>query len=153
MSRAAHGGFSLPELLIAIAILAVLALVAVPSYSQYKERSRVYQATIDIRALNALIANYYQDNRDYPNSLAQIGAGGKLDPWGQPYVYHVFRTPADMGTARKDKNLVPINSDYDLYSKGKDHDSRPPLLAVPSRDDVVRANDGSFVGLASTYTQ
>lgn len=153
MSRTATRGFSLPELLLALAILGVLAAVAAPSYSKYVERTRVSQATLDIQGINALIKSYYDDRRDYPNTLAQIGAGGKLDPWGRPYVYHVFRTPSDLGTARKDKNLVPINSDYDLYSMGKDHDSRPPLLARQSRDDVVRANDGAFVGLASSYTQ
>jgi general secretion pathway protein G len=153
MSRTLQTGFSLVELVLAIAIVAVLALVAVPGYSQYAERARVSQSVVEITALNALIKSYYLDNRDYPYSLSQVGAGGKIDPWGQPYVYHVFRTPADMATARKDKNLVPINSDYDLYSIGKDHASRPPLLAAQSRDDVVRANDGAFVGLAASYTQ
>lgn len=152
MSFAANRGFSLPELLLSIAILAVLALVAVPSYSNYKERTRVSQAAIDISAIGALIRSYYQDHRDYPSSLSEIGAD-KVDPWGQPYVYKVFRTPLDLASARKDKNLVPINSDYDLYSKGKDLATRPPLLATQSRDDVVRANDGAFVGLASSYTQ
>jgi general secretion pathway protein G len=65
----------------------------------------------------------------------------------------VFRTPSDTGKARKDKNLVPINSEFDLYSAGRDGDTLPPLVAKPSRDDVVRANDGRFVGLASTYAQ
>ncbi len=152
MRFAGHRGFSLPELLLAVAILGVLALVALPSYSDYKERTRVSQAVIDISAIGALIRSYYEDHRDYPSSLSQVGAN-KLDPWGQPYVYLVFRTPADRAQARKDKNLVPINSDYDLYSIGKDHASRPPLVAAPSRDDVVRANDGVFVGLASSYTQ
>jgi general secretion pathway protein G len=153
MSTTTRRGFSVPELLLAVAIVAVLALVAVPSYSAYVERTRVTQAIVDIRAINALIKSYYVDNRDYPDSLSQVGAGAKLDPWGQPYVYKVFRTPADQGHARKDKNLVPINSDFDLYSRGKDHASSPPLTAAQSRDDVVRANDGAFVGLASTYTQ
>jgi general secretion pathway protein G len=152
MVSARKFGFSLFELLLAVSIVAVLALVAVPSYSNYKERTRVSQAVIDIAAIGALIRAYYQDNHDYPSSLSQIGAN-KVDPWGQPYVYKVFRTPSDRGSARKDKNLVPINSDYDLYSKGKDLASRPPLVAPPSRDDVVRANDGAFIGLASTYTQ
>ena len=152
MRLAGHRGFSLLELLLSISILAVLALVAVPSYSNYKERTRVSQAVIDIAAIGALIRAYYQDNHDYPSSLSQIGAD-KLDPWGQPYAYNVFRTLADRSSARKDKNLVPINSDYDLYSKGKDLATRPPLVAPQSRDDVVRANDGAFVGLASTYTQ
>jgi general secretion pathway protein G len=52
---------------------------------------------------------------------------------------------------RKDKNLVPINSEYDLYSVGPDGDSVPPLTAQPSRDDIVMANDGKFIGLASDY--
>jgi general secretion pathway protein G len=151
MSRAA--GFSVPELLLAVAVVAVLALVAAPSYSKYIDRTRVAQAVLDIAAINSLISSYYRDHHDFPDTLAQIGMGSKLDPWGRPYVYNVFRTHADIGHARKDKNLVPINSDYDLYSIGKDHASVPPLLAAQSRDDVVRANDGAFVGLASTYTQ
>jgi general secretion pathway protein G len=46
---------------------------------------------------------------------------------------------------------VPINSDFDLYSVGKDGQSQDPLTAPVSRDDIVRANNGRFVGLASTY--
>ncbi|MFQ5988854.1 MAG: hypothetical protein ACE5K9_02950 [Candidatus Methylomirabilales bacterium] len=52
---------------------------------------------------------------------------------------------------RKDQFLVPLNSDYDLYSKGKDGQSQPPLTAQARRDDIVRANDGGFVGLAPEY--
>lgn len=46
---------------------------------------------------------------------------------------------------------MPINSDYDLYSKGKDGKSQKPLTAAASRDDIVRAGNGAFVGLASDY--
>jgi general secretion pathway protein G len=52
---------------------------------------------------------------------------------------------------RKDKNLVPINTQYDLYSMGADGQSVPPLTAKASRDDVVMANDGTYIGLASNY--
>jgi general secretion pathway protein G len=52
---------------------------------------------------------------------------------------------------RKDRNLVPINSDYDLYSMGPDGESMPPLTAARSRDDIVRANNGGFVGTAEAY--
>jgi len=55
------------------------------------------------------------------------------------------------GKVRKDHNLVPLNSDYDLYSMGKDGKSVSPLTAKASRDDIVRANNGAFVGLASEY--
>jgi general secretion pathway protein G len=47
--------------------------------------------------------------------------------------------------------MVPVNSDYDLYSMGKDEDSQAAFTAQVSRDDVVRANDGNFFGLAIKY--
>ena len=55
------------------------------------------------------------------------------------------------GKLRKDKFLVPLNSDYDLYSMGPDGKSVPPLTAKASRDDILRANDGEFFGPAHLY--
>ncbi len=48
---------------------------------------------------------------------------------------------------------MPINSQFDLYSRGRDGASQPPLTAGPSLDDVVLANDGGFVGLAAEYVK
>jgi len=53
--------------------------------------------------------------------------------------------------ARKGHGRVPLNSDYDLYSKGNDGNSKAPLSAAVSQDDVLRANNGGFIGLASTF--
>jgi general secretion pathway protein G len=55
------------------------------------------------------------------------------------------------GQARKDRFLVPINTDFDLYSVGRDGETAPPLAAAKSRDDVVRAANGAFIGLASKF--
>ena len=137
--------------MIGISIVCILLMIAVPAYSDYKERTKVYQATTDIAALGTLIKGYYQDARVFPDSLAQVGAAGRLDPWGRPYVYVNLDDAKNKGKARKNKNLVPINSDFDLYSVGKDGDSVAPLLAAKSRDDVIRANDGRYHGLASNY--
>ena len=150
-----RAGFTLVELLITIAILAVLAAIAVPSYSRYVDRAALAQATGDIRRLEVLIAQYQSDNQRLPSSLADIGKAAMLDPWKNPYQYlDLSSLNVDkklMGQVRKDKNLVPINSDYDLYSMGKDGKSRAPMTAADSRDDVVRASNGRFVGLASDY--
>ena len=73
------------------------------------------------------------------------------DPWGAAYAYVNHADVSGPGAFRKDKNIVPINSDFDLWSKGKDGASAPALTANPSRDDVIRANDGGFFGLASKY--
>ena len=69
---------------------------------------------------------------------------GMEDPWGNPYVYanHDVVPP---GHRRKDHSLVPINSDYDLYSKGEDGASAPPLTANSSKDDIIRGRDGGLL--------
>jgi general secretion pathway protein G len=56
-----------------------------------------------------------------------------------------------IGQARKDHNLVPINSDFDLFSPGPDGKSTGPLTAKASRDDIVRGSDGAYVGPAKDY--
>jgi len=143
-------GFTLIELMVVILIIAIAAAIALPWYSSYRDRVKIGQAITDIGALNTSARHYILDNRVPPPSLAAIGAAGKLDPWGSPYVY-LDLTTAGIGKARKNKNLVPINSEYDLYSKGKDGNSTMPLTAQASRDDVILANDGRFIGLASDY--
>ena len=100
------------------------------------------------------IKKFLANNFSYPGSLADLPNGVPVDPWGQPYQYLQIRNnnePGLRGRLRKDRNLVPINSDYDLYSLGEDGGSRPPLTARPSRDDIVRAGDGGFVGMAEDF--
>ena len=150
-SRRPNRGLTLVELTIALCITAVLLAIAVPSYQQYRERLRIDQAKQDIMAMSGIIKNYYQDAHAYPDSLADVGLGGGLDPWGNPYGYLNLGDKNARGHARKDHSLVPINTDFDLYSMGPDGRSSPPLTAKASRDDIVRANDGAFVGVAADY--
>jgi general secretion pathway protein G len=56
--------------------------------------------------------------------------------------------PGTIGQARKSRFLVPINSDFDLFSPGPDGDWVGPLTAQKSQDDIIRANNGDFVGPA-----
>jgi len=75
------------------------------------------------------------------------------DPWGNAYRYLSFAAPLPgiKGLIRKDHNLHPLNSEFDLYSMGADWRSVAPLTAKASQDDVIWARDGSFVGLASDF--
>lgn len=54
--------------------------------------------------------------------------------------------------ARFDRWEKPLNLDFDLFSIGKDGDSKENLRAKASRDDIVRASDGAYVGLGSEYS-
>jgi general secretion pathway protein G len=136
-----------------MAIAATLAAIAVPAYSDVMERARIIKAVADIRTLEGEIAVFEANRRRLPADLAEIGQGGLRDPWSRPYVYMNFAAAGPEATSRmrKDRFLVPLNSAYDLYSTGKDGKTEPPLTAKASWDDVVRANDGGYVGLASSY--
>ncbi|MGQ0649356.1 MAG: type II secretion system protein [Gemmatimonadaceae bacterium] len=142
-------GFALIELLSVMAIVGVLSAIVVPRNRDMIERARVAKAIGDLRAI--AIDLYSADT--LPPSLAAINRHTLLDPWGSPYVYFPFPTGRRgvPGGARKDRFLVPINSLFDLYSRGKDGASTPPLTAARSKDDVIMANDGGYYGLASKY--
>jgi general secretion pathway protein G len=130
-----------------LAIVATLAALATPRLMGAIERARVARAIGDIRAIQAQV-----DGNDLlPLTLAEVGFGDKLDPWGRSYVYNPFVRLGRPGSSRRDRFLVPLNSEYDLYSVGRDGLSRTPLTVPVSRDDVIRANDGGFIGLASRY--
>jgi general secretion pathway protein G len=52
---------------------------------------------------------------------------------------------------RTDRFGVVLNTDFDLYSRGKDRRSADSISTPDSHDDILRANDGAFVGLASNF--
>ncbi len=144
-------GFTVIETMLIVAIVAVLAVIALASYAKYRERVQTMQAVSDIGSLQPLIARYALDNNGYPDTLADIGRDTMKDPWGNSYQYVSHDDNKQRGQWRKDHNIVPINSDYDLWSNGKDGQSSPPLTTKYSRDDIVRANNGRFIGLASDF--
>jgi len=144
-------GFTLIELLIVMAILMTISAIAIPNFMAAIDQARIARATAEIHTLEDEILLYYTINSKYPDDLGQVGYGSLLDPWGNPYQYLNHATMKGNGAARKDRFLVPLNSDYDLYSMGKDGKSVSPLTAKSSQDDIVRASDGSYVGLASQF--
>lgn len=230
------GGFTLIELMIAVAIVGILSSLAAPNYLDFIERARVARSVAELHMLAGVIKAYAMTSEQYPDTLAQAGQNPLLDPWGNPYQYYriecgtnimvghfnpptpptggsdgwnvpvaghlplhrslasfamdrgnpqgllrlVNAAPAapaaaapapdpapaaaapvvpgapgppcgGVGGARKDRFLVPINSDFDLYSMGKDSQSFAPLTARQSHDDVIRASDGGFYGLAKNF--
>ena len=145
-------GYSLAELLIALAIVATVAGIAIPSYTSMVEKAKVVAAIGDIKHIQSEIDMYQLTGGVPPNSLKEAGLGDPVDPWHRPYQYlRILGIKGKSGAVRKDKNLVPLNSDYDLYSLGRDGVSAPPITAKQSHDDIIRANNGGFVGLASNY--
>ena len=150
----ASAGFTLIELVIAVAILMTVFAAAMPAYSQALDAAKITHTVADVRALSADILAYQLLEGELPESLLDLDKGDLHDPWGNSYAYLDYAAggkPDNPKGARKDKWLKPLNALYDLYSRGKDGETTENLSAKVSWDDIVMAGDGAFIGLAKDF--
>jgi general secretion pathway protein G len=143
-------GMTLIELMIGVLVAGILITLAFASFQDYLERARVQEAINDIVTMSALIRDVQMDTGGLPDDLSMVGRGQMRDPWGNLY-YYTPLTGHGHGDARKDRRLNPLNSDFDLFSTGKDGVFKSQISHRDSLDDVIRASDGRFVDLASKY--
>jgi len=143
-------GFTLVELMVVLAILGILAGTGASSYQSYMRKIRIMDVIADIRSIEQAIAVYKSVNGSLPPDLKTVRMDDMKDRWGNSY-YYVRVEGAKPGNLRKDRSLHPVNSDYDLYSAGEDGKTATPFTAQISQDDIVRANDGAYIGLVSEY--
>ena len=59
-------GFTLIELLIVVAIIGILAAIAIPQFSSYRQKSYNTSAFADLRTVTTMVEAYYTDNSHYP---------------------------------------------------------------------------------------
>jgi general secretion pathway protein G len=202
-ARGDEGGFTLLELCIVVAVLAILAVVGVPQYSAALRTARIGKAKFELRTISTAIDSFRVVNGELPLALGVVGFPGKTDPWGNPYFYLNYEHGTGDGweaamraglleapkpkvktqsippsllkeTAVKQRQLarydfevstaievvdtqrrtgpnLPLNSDYDLFTIGPDGLSAISIDSQFSLDDVIRANNGAYFGVASEY--
>lgn len=121
--RRHDSGYTLVELLVVLAVLAMLVAIATPRLMKYLSSSRIQTAHIQIQQLGAVLDTYKLELLHYPTTeqglqaLVEQPAGepkwdgpylknkaSLIDPWGNPYQY---KSPGQHG-------------EYDLYSWGAD---------------------------------
>jgi type IV pilus assembly protein PilE len=129
----AHGreaGFTLIELMIAVAIIAILAAVAYPQYSSYVTRSRLAEATGTLSITRVRMEQYYQDNRNYGAS-----ACGVAMPTGDYFTY-----TCGWGT-------TTTNQSYVLTATGKSSAGMGGYTFTVNQDNLQRTT--AFTGATS----
>jgi general secretion pathway protein G len=139
-------GFTLIELLIVMVILAILATIGFYQYSSFIERTKVTLAIADIKQIATLVEDFNEVHGRYPNELSELNKGEFKDPWGRPYEYVLIGNDTK-DRWRSDRQDKPINTYFDLWSCGADGKTQKQVRAARSRDDIIRAWDGSFIGL------
>ena len=144
--------FGLVDLMVTLAIATLMTAIAVPAYQRFVEQAQIAKAMGDVSAISVQVENYRLHNDDrLPDSLTELNRALPLDPWQRPYRYLNVETATDLDGVRKDGRLNPLSTVFDLYGMGADGQSRGPLAASASRDDIVRANNGAYVGLGEEY--
>jgi prepilin-type N-terminal cleavage/methylation domain-containing protein len=163
MKRQRQQGFTLIEIMLAVAILAIIAAIAIPAYRGYISEARIGTVIKDIRQMELILNDLAMDAGlaalDAGNttergvyllsgqlvlaspSATPSGAEPWLDPWGRIYRYQRPPTRTDGGGSVSNASTMPQG--YDLFSQGVD--------AADASDDLVRGCNGEFVGLQSDH--
>jgi general secretion pathway protein G len=140
-------GVTIIELIIAMALVAMLASITLPALTGYVGRARDNRAIGDIGRISVELYRWRTSNGGiFPDSLADTNIEVPLDPWGNAYNYVNAATAP--GALRTSADGTAANSDFDLYSDGPDGDSALSLVDDSAADDIVRTNNGAYIGKA-----
>jgi len=108
MKQTRHAGFTLIEIMVVVAIIAILGAAVVPKIMNNPDKARIVRANTDIGTIAQALEMYKLDNFAYPSTDQGLQAlvekptgdpepanwseGGYIqslpkDPWGREYVY------------------------------------------------------------------
>lgn len=159
-----QSGITFIELLVTLIIASILGTIGVWAFGSSAPdcsnpdvkqnplmRAKIAQVSGDLGEIHVALSRFELSHGRYPATLAEAGVGDVLDPWGNPYRYLVVFGRKDVGPVRKDHNLKPVNSGYDIYSMGPDGVTASPFTSTLGKDDIVMANDGDYFGLACQF--
>jgi len=124
--RTAQGAFTLLEAMIVVAIVAVLAAIALPSYDGYVKRSRILDAVVRLSDARARMDDYFLDQRTYLGSDGACGVAATT----RATDYFEIRCEATSTTFLLTARGHAANG-MDAFAYTLDHSGAKVTLSVP----------------------
>src|SRR2546428_607418 len=133
-------GFTLIEVMITVAIVAILAAVAIPSYTDYITRSKIQEATSSLLSMRTKLEQYYQDNRTFfgacvAGTVAPKPAGLKYFTIDCPTLNNTQYLVPETGIAGTDMALFTFSIDQ---ANTRQTTNVPPGWTAPASCWVMR---------------
>jgi type IV pilus assembly protein PilE len=79
-----HAGFTLLEAMITVAVLAIIATIALPSYTEFLQRGKLVEAKVGLSDMRVRLEQHFLDTRTYPTACIAPAPGPA--PLGQIYL-------------------------------------------------------------------
>jgi len=116
MLRSSRAAFTLIELLIVVAIIAILAAIAIPNFLEAQVRSQVARAQADMRSVATALETFRVDNQRYPRAELNMSLGRRLTSLTTPVAY-LTSLPADPFFRETRAGVAGFESHY-VYASG-----------------------------------
>ncbi|QEY24193.1 pilin [Neisseria animalis] len=133
--KAVQKGFTIIELMIAIAIVGVLTVIALPAYQDYTGRAQVSEALSLLEAQKSSVVEYYSDKGEWPTSNSEAGIAENIE--GQYVASVKVGTNGTITATMKNSN---INVDI----RGKTLELTPNAPATTTTESGATSRDGAF---------
>ena len=123
-ARHVRAGFTLMEVLIVLAILAVIIGLVVPNLMKSRDRANNDAAKVQVKAVEDALEMYFLDHDEYPAALTGLmNNPGNDAKWKGPY-FKGNKMPAD-----------PWNNPIQYQNPGQhQQDGRPDVWPMTARD-------------------
>jgi type II secretion system protein G len=130
--HAGERGFTLIELMIVVAIIAILAGILVPNFVNARAQAQTSACESNLRAIATAMELYYADNQRYPDPGVVPDA---LNTAAVTYLNNTPRDPADAGTTPAKYSFTQPTGDGQSYLIVCPGSHAPSTLSKINKDD------------------
>ena len=142
---AAERGFTLIELMIVVAIIAILAGILIPNFVNARAQAQTSACESNLRSIATAMELYYADHQRYPDAGAIPDA---LNATAVTYMNSTPRDPADSGATPAKYTFTQPTADGQSYLIACPGAHAPSTLTKINKDDGTGKASAELCGAA-----